>query len=299
MTKVKGSLIVAGTGLAVGHISLETASYIETADKVFFVVADAVTQCWIKEKNASAEDLYSLYKADRDRLTTYYLMTERIMEAVRSGLDVCALFYGHPGVFVFPSHEAILCAEAEGYEAKMIPAISAEDCLFADLGVDPGRAGCQSYEATDFLVFDRKIDTGCPLILWQVGVVGEIYNQRSAAAKVKVLSDVLSQTYGADHFGIVYEASPFRVVPPKLVETRLAKLAEIHLTGISTLFVPPVVKSIPNLAMIERLGIPKDFLGRGERQPSRYNVLIPRRGKESAPELASVLPLSRVGTSVG
>jgi hypothetical protein len=34
----------------------------------------------------------------------------------------------------------------------MLPAISAEDCLFADLGVDPADHGCPSYEATDFLV---------------------------------------------------------------------------------------------------------------------------------------------------
>jgi hypothetical protein len=37
----------------------------------------------------------------------------------------------------------------------MLPGISAEDCLFADLGIDPGIYGCQSYEATDFLANGR------------------------------------------------------------------------------------------------------------------------------------------------
>ena len=40
----------------------------------------------------------------------------------------------HPGVYVAPSHETVLRARAEGYPARMLPGISSEDCLFADLG---------------------------------------------------------------------------------------------------------------------------------------------------------------------
>ena len=54
-------------------------------------------------------------------------------------------------VFVQPSHESIAIARLEGFSARMLPGISAEDCLFADIGLDPGKDGCQSFEATDFL----------------------------------------------------------------------------------------------------------------------------------------------------
>ena len=64
-------------------------------------------------------------------------MAEAILEPVRAGKRVCAAFYGHPGVFVLPSHDAISRARAEGFEATMLPGVSAEDCLVADLGVDP------------------------------------------------------------------------------------------------------------------------------------------------------------------
>ena len=60
-----------------------------------------------------------------------------ILDAVRGGASVCAAFYGHPGIFVTPSHDAVRRARAEGYPARMLPAVSAVDCLFADLGVDP------------------------------------------------------------------------------------------------------------------------------------------------------------------
>ena len=86
---------------------------------------------------------------------------------------MCAVFYGHPGVFVNPSHRAVAQARAEGFRAAMLPGVSAEDCLFADLGLDPGAHGCQSYEATDFVIRRRSCYPSALLILWQVGALGE------------------------------------------------------------------------------------------------------------------------------
>ena len=84
---------------------------------------------------------HSLFTVEgRSRLDTYQDMVDRILACVREGSDVCVAFYGHPGVFVYPSHEAIKRARIEGYKATMLPGISAEDCLFADLGIDPGKA---------------------------------------------------------------------------------------------------------------------------------------------------------------
>lgn len=65
-----------------------------------------------------------------------------MLQEVRLGKKVVGVFYGHPGVFVSPSHRAISIARFEGYEAKMLPAVSAEDSLYADLGIDPSRPGC-------------------------------------------------------------------------------------------------------------------------------------------------------------
>ena len=98
-----------------------------------------------------------------------------ILAHVRRGLDVCAAFYGHPGVFV--DSVARGGARAPARRASGLgcsPAISAEDCLFADLGVDPARFGCQSYEATDFLVHGRRVDPTATLVLWQIGTVGNV-----------------------------------------------------------------------------------------------------------------------------
>ena len=55
----------------------------------------------------------------------------------------------------------------------MLPAISTEDTLFADLGIDIGRAGLQSYEATRFMYYKYNFDPCAGLLLWQVSVLGE------------------------------------------------------------------------------------------------------------------------------
>src|SRR3546814_14587936 len=77
---------------------------------------------------------------------TYREMVAAMLAEVRAGRRVCGAFYGHPGVFARVPHKAIAQARAEGFEAHMEAGVSAEDCLYADLGIDPGEVGCQHYE---------------------------------------------------------------------------------------------------------------------------------------------------------
>jgi hypothetical protein len=97
---------------------------------------------------------------------------EMMLKHMRKGENVVGVFYGHPGVFVSPSHRTIALACDEGHIAIMLLAISAEDCLFADLDVDPSSAGCVMYEVMDLLLSNRSLIPSSHLILYQVGVVG-------------------------------------------------------------------------------------------------------------------------------
>ncbi len=278
MPIARGSLTIVGTGItAIGQITLEAQAHIAQAGKVLYLVADPLTIDWIRELNCTAEDLYPLYQPGRDRLTTYFLMTDRMLNCVREGVEVCAIFYGHPGVFVFPSHEALIRARREGYEAQMLPAISAEDCLFADLGIDPGRAGCQSYEATDFLVHRRLIDTTCSVILWQIGVVGQIYNQAPRPESISILVDTLIEKYGSTHEVIIYEAKQYPTCDPVITRLQLGTLAPINVSPVSTLYIPPLKRPMVDVEVARRLGIPDSFITRMRETPSLYDPLEPRR----------------------
>ena len=195
-----GSLTVVGTGIRLGQISLEARACIECAGKVFFLVTDPLTASWIIELNPSAESLVGYYRPGKDRSISYREMVERMLTCVREGLEVCVAIYGHPGVFADPPHEAIRRARLEGYEARMLPAISAEDCLFADLGINPGRTGCQSFEATDFLVRRHRFDTRSALILWQIGATCDLrFRTTRNLSGIRILTNYLQKYYGRAH----------------------------------------------------------------------------------------------------
>ena len=273
-----GSLVVVGTGLsAAAHMTLETKALIEQSEKLLYVVADPVTGEWLESLNPTSESLYSFYDPSVDRLHTYMRMTEYIMSFVRAGKQVCAAFYGHPGVFVFPAHEAIIIAAREGYEAELKPAISAEDCLFADLRIDPGRVGCQSFEATDFLIYNRRFDARSVLILWQIGVLGQIGFQKRFPIQenLEILKKHLTSEYAGNQLAYVYEASPYPVCDPLIEKIVLSELCAEHLTPISTLVIPPSEPSIPDVAMMDRLCIPRRYIQYKQDNPSEYNASSP------------------------
>jgi precorrin-6B methylase 1 len=260
---VTGTLIIVGSGIkAVGHLTADAIHWIRSADKVLHVVADAVTEQAIREMSPSAESMKTLYSPDRRRRATYEAMVERILREVRTGRLVCAVFYGHPGVFVLPSHEAIRRAREEGHPALMLPGISAEDCLIADLGLDPARIGWQSFEATDFLIYHRGFDPAAGMVLWQIGAIGNLGLQKDGFHRhgLGLLVNVLAATYGLDHEVIVYEAAVMPTCDPVIHRAPLRHLLDAPITTLSTMYVPPCRRAPLDLEMVSALGLsPSDF----------------------------------------
>lgn len=254
-----GSLTVVGTGIELGsQLTPEARIALGRADVVLSAVAEPAMQAFLARLNPNTRSLHTFYELGESRTEAYEAMTEEILRHVRDGLEVCAAFYGHPGVFVAPSHEAIRRARAEGFPARMLPAVSAEDCLFAGLGVDPSRFGCQSYEATDFLIHSHRLDPTAALVLWQIGTVGSV----TAAAHARpsglpVLVETLLEQYPPEHEVVVYEASPYPGFDPLVRPVRLSELSAEDVTALSTLYVPPRGPPPLDLTMLDRLGLPK------------------------------------------
>jgi len=252
-----GSLTVVGTGIELGsHLTQAAREEIEQAEVVLCLVAEPVTNAFLQQLNVNARSLHGHYRLGEERSKAYAAMTEEILTEVRSGKRVCVAFYGHPGVFVTPSHDAVRLAREEGFPARMLPAVSAEDCLFADVGFDPGRQGCQSYEATDFLVRRRVVDPTAALVLWQVGTVG--CDGASAEAQptgLPVLVERLLELYPPGHEVVVYEASPYVGFDPVLRRVALAKVSAEDVTAMATLYVPPLTPVDPDPTVLARLGL--------------------------------------------
>jgi len=169
----KSSLTVVGTGIKfLSQMTLEAKTYIEKSDKVLYLVNDPALKQWINQTNKNSESLDDIYFKHSKRLDSYLAITDYILSHLADSKHICVALYGHPTVFAKPALDAVLAATAQGYDAKILPGISAEDCLFADLLIDPGTCGCQSFEATDFLLYNRKFDANSHLILWQPDVIG-------------------------------------------------------------------------------------------------------------------------------
>jgi hypothetical protein len=255
----RGSLWVVGTGLRIeGQVTAEALSALECAEKVFHLLQDVVSASWLEELNPSSESLRDCYAPGRDRSESYEAMVERILAPVRLGMAVCAAFYGHPGVLVTPAHEAIRRARAEGHRARMLPGISGDACLYADLGVDPGDGGCQSFVATDFLVRRRIFDPTSHLLLWQVGSLG-VADYRSGSLwnrdGLAVLAGELARAYGEKHRVVLYEADPYPIFDFHRHECELDALSAAPVTLASILYVPPLPDRESDLAMREALGM--------------------------------------------
>ncbi len=252
-----GSLTIVGTGIRPGlQTTQEARVRIERADKVLYLIAENAPTAWLHRLNPSAESMASIYKPGRPYLDVYEEIVTTILSWVRRGLDVCAVTYGHPGVLDRSTSEAVRRARAEGHRTRILPGISAQDCLFVDLSVDPGEDGCQTFDATDFLVRGRTPDVTVPLILWQISLIGSTRTTGDVnRSGLRILAEHLAELYGADHKVVVYEASPFPVGKPMVERSPVGLLAEAHVTGMSSLYVPPKSKATSGPLMMSRLGM--------------------------------------------
>jgi uncharacterized protein YabN with tetrapyrrole methylase and pyrophosphatase domain len=238
-----GSLVVVGTGIrTVGQLTLEAIAWMHAADSLLYGVGDPVAEAVARRLNPDgAFSLTVYYEEGKQRIYAYNAMIEHILRCVRAGDLTVAAFYGHPGVFAYPSHESIRRARSEGYPARMLPGVSSEDCLFADLGVDPAVAGCQSYEATDFLMSGPRIDPSSQLILWQIGTLGDwtYQSQKYDTRSMPLLVQRLAQFYPLTHPVTVYEAAVWPGTEPMIAPIPLYSLPEFPITAAMTLYVPP------------------------------------------------------------
>ncbi|MEX0914849.1 MAG: SAM-dependent methyltransferase [Wenzhouxiangellaceae bacterium] len=250
-----GRLIVVGIGLQPGrHAGARAISEIRRADTVF-VLADPFAIDWALGLNPDTRNLGAFYAADRDRRESYAGMQHTMLKQVRAGRHVCAVFYGHPGVFAQVGRKTMSQARAEGFEVRMEPGISAEACLYADLDLDPGEHGVQSIEATQLLIEQRVIDPASLLLLWQVMHTGNLACTGFDAHPewLELLVEKLVRWYPAETGVILYEAATLPIQDFRAERLTLGELPKARLTEVTTLVIPPVATPAKDVEMLARL----------------------------------------------
>jgi uncharacterized protein YabN with tetrapyrrole methylase and pyrophosphatase domain len=259
----RGRLLCVGTGINMARQITEAAKRnIHNANAVFGVVPNTQVDQWLLQLNPNYVSFQSKYAEGKRRGDTYSDMVHTILGELRNGKDVCFVIYGHPGVYADVGHMAIKLARREGFQASMEPGVSAEDCLIADLGIDPTRYGCQSYETTKLLFYKHTLNPYTLLLLWQICMAGEHTTKtfKNSRENLQLTVEFLNQWYPLDHEVIVYEA-PF--MPGQAVRADkipLSALPETKLTPASTLVVPPLKEPELDHETLAKFGLTEDDL---------------------------------------
>lgn len=259
--RATGRLTVAGAGVRVTQVTLETVQALDAADLVLYSVADAITEAFVRARRPDSVDLFTLYDDGKRGDETDVQVSEAILAPVRLGLRVIALFFGHPGVFDLRGHRAIAIAMKEGIEASMLAAVSVADNLYADLGVDPSSPGMQIVDATDLLLRKRTLDASSSATIYGIGCVGDPTFRQTGSTNPHFTGFIkqLILSYGGTHKVAIYVASMRPLDKPTVRLHALDELARMSadevqrvVAGIATMYVAPATEAPINADLAAR-----------------------------------------------
>ncbi|PSP51025.1 hypothetical protein BRC60_03980 [Halobacteriales archaeon QH_1_68_42] len=216
-------IYVVGTGI-VGYRQLtsEATAALERSGSIHLLhTQEIVYEHFEAEYDADLIDLRDGYQENEIREDIYERMAGRILsEAEEATEPVAFALYGHPLVYVSPAKLILEEAPARDLTVDVRPGVSAMDCLYTDLNLDPARKGIQMYEATDLLLREYDLNNYVPLMIWQID---------------------LKEYYPTDHTVVLCRTSTTPLAESERIEYELDNLEAIHetVTPTHTLYVPP------------------------------------------------------------
>lgn len=248
------SLVVVGTGIkTLSHLTEETKVLIRHVEKVLYLVNEPLLKTWILDNAKKAESLEPFYHAKPKRIDAYETMTQKIIETYYNVESLCVALYGHPILFAASALQAVKRIRTQGGHATILPAVSAIDCLFSDLAINPGDRGYYSVDATDLLIYGKRIDPYSHLIILQANSLGA-YDLKNTT-KLPILMQYLCGFYPDNHQIILYEAPQYPRQKPKIKKALLHTLATQTVTPKTTLYLSPLTGRQLNQHYIDLLEI--------------------------------------------
>lgn len=237
-------IYIVGLGIVnVRQITHEVDEALQRSREVLLVAQGFGMVEYVNQLCSNVTDLSSAYREGDNRINAYNMMTAKVIEAALDHPPVTFALYGHPLVFALPPFQILKIAPLFELRVKTLPGISAMDCLFVDLKLDPAR-GLQIYEATDLLLRQRPLQPDVPCLIWQIGAVEtQLYSMRtSKPERFLRMKNYLLKFYPPEHKIVAVYSSSFPLAPSLLTEFAITDFEshsqEIH-PG-ATLYVPPV-----------------------------------------------------------
>jgi hypothetical protein len=237
---------IVGLGvLNIDQITYETERAIRASNEVLYVDSGVATRAFLQKLCPKVTSLYEeSYSESACRLGSYDHMAVAVVDAALDHPPVTFAMMGHPIVGAeapFLIHEM---AHLLGLDVVTLPGISAMDCMFAELMIDPCMDGLQMYEATDLLLRRHPLLPEVPALIWQIGVVETRLHtlRRSKPARFERFLAYAMQFYAPDHQVIASFASQHPLMRSQNLQFPIAEIGHYaeQLHAGFTLYIPAV-----------------------------------------------------------
>jgi precorrin-3B methylase len=238
-------LYLVGLGIhGAAQVTRETEAILRRCTRVYYAHADPTVADYSAELGPRVVNVARYYADARSFRRTYEAIAAVVTRSAAKWPPVALATYGHPLVYVSVANWLLERLPRRGLRVKALPAVSALDCLFVDLRLNPADAGLQMYDANDLLLKRRPLQPDVPCLIWQPGIVESTYDAKgwSRPQRFHRLRDYLLGFYAKTHEVIVaVSANVSSRRAPRLKRVGLGRLEtacrELDLGG--TLFIPP------------------------------------------------------------
>ncbi|MHC0449673.1 MAG: SAM-dependent methyltransferase [Candidatus Lariskella arthropodorum] len=237
------NLYIVGSGIkTLSHFTKEFETYTTQSDIVFYLNNDPVTKQWYQKYAKKSYDLDNIYQKDNrtHRSNIYHAIADYVISEFQSYDNICFALYGHPFFCAQPALHAIekIVRDREDIKIHSFPAVSALDCLWIDLKVNPAEKGMQLYEASFMIHREIPLLSHVDLVVLQAGLIDidTIYTGKEESS-INKLKDYLLKFYSHDHPLVIYEAAQFPSHQPKIISCSVGKLVKDDISTLSTLYI--------------------------------------------------------------
>ena len=264
---------IVGLGvLNIDQLTREAELAMRRSNEVLFVDTGVATQTYLASLCPRITALFDAsYEPTGHRLNAYHRMAARVLDAALDHPPVTFAMHGHPIVGAYAPFLIKDMASLLDLSVEVLPGISAMDCLFAELMIDPCVSGMQMYEATDLLLRHRPLLPDVPALIWQIGNVETSLYTTFASKPVRFerLRSHLLRFYPPDHVVTAAYSTPHPLMPSTAHRFPLRDFCEqahvLH-TGF-TLYIPPAAdRPIEDHELLQQIDSP-DHLRRITHQP--------------------------------
>lgn len=234
-------------GLGISHIdqiTREAERCMEASNEILYVERGLGIDAFLASKCKCITDLTRLYAEGEDRQGTYRKMAATVVKAALERPPVTFALYGHPLIYSYPPFLIREMAGLLGLSVKVVPGVSAMDCIFADLFVDPSMNGIQMFEATEMLLRGRLLQTDVAALIWQIGALetGLYSTYSSRPERFQRFKDHLLRFYPSHHTVFAVHSATHSLLKPEIYEFEISDIgdyASVLHAGFS-MYIPPL-----------------------------------------------------------